>query len=489
MPWYSRIPGASIFTHDIDLTPIWRAVGDHPEMVMLAVGIFFRLEVYGHGRPYWMDEGSLAGNVVDKRPLDFSEPLTGDQLAPFGFLIVVRAVVSILGRSPYVTRLLPLVCGILALVAFTVLARRILPRRAALVAIALFAFSDDLIYYSSEFKPYSLDLAVGVAITLVAYDALTKPASWQRARNDSLESPQPKTKLWQGLPTLPLGQPQVSGPEPRRETFGPADGGDPSGARDPRRTAACIALCAILAPWCSFTSTFMVAGCGSSLVLAAFLARRYRDALVWGAIGVGWLLSFLLAYTASQSLLSPYTTMYIFWDFAFLPLWPRPSSPVSLVKAGGILLDVFVNPLNLVPPACRWLGAVLPLSLLVGGAVRLFRRSWSVWLMLVLPVALAVIASVMKRYPLHGRLILELVPAFFLLIAEGTQAVFELDRGRRKLVSKAVLVVLLAYPCFSAVYEATATRPRYFNSHGDLHNNLFLFEQTGRPPRPVRASE
>jgi len=380
-----------------------------------------------------MDEGSLAANVVDRRPLDFSERLTGDQLAPFGFLIVVRAVVSILGPSSYVTRLLPLVCGILALVAFTVLARRILPRPAALVAMALFAFSDDLIYYSSEFKPYSLDLAAGLAITLLAYDAVSKPATWRRA--------------------------------------------------------AYIALCAILAPWCSFGSAFVVAGCGSSLVLAAFLARRYRDALVWGAIGVGWLFSFLLAYRASQSLLSPYTTMYIFWDFAFLPLWPRPSAPVSLVKAGGILLDLFVNPLNLVPPMLQCFGAVLPLSLLVGGAVRLFRRSWPVWLMLVLPVGLAVIASVMKRYPLHGRLILELVPAYFLLIAEGTQAVFELDRGRMKLVSKAVLVLLLAYPCFSAIYEASATRPRYFNSHGDLHNNLFLYEQTGRPARPVRGSE
>ncbi len=402
-------------------------------MVVLALGIFLRVVVYGHGRSYWLDEASLAANVVDQTPLDFSRPLTGDQLAPFGFLIVVRAVVSILGPSHYVTRLLPLACGIAALVAFAVLARRIMLRRPALVALALFAFSDDLIYYSSEFKPYSLDLATGLAITLLACDAVAKPATWRRAAG--------------------------------------------------------IALGAILAPWCSFGSAFVAAGCGLSLVLTAFLARRYRDGVVWCAIGVGWLLSFLLAYQASRVLLSPYTTMYVFWDFAFLPLWPRPSAPVSVVKAGGILLDLFVNPLNLVPPALHWLGLVLPLSLLVGGAVRLFRRSWPVWLMLVLPFALAVVASVMKRYPLHGRLILELVPAFFLLISEGTQAVFELDRGRRKLVSKAVLVLLLAYPCFSAVNEASATRPRYFNSHGDLHNNLFLYEQTEWPPRPSRGSE
>ncbi len=431
MPWYSRIRGARIFNPDIDLLPIWRAIRDHPEMVVLALGIFLRLEVYWHGRSYWLDEGSLAANVEDRRPLDFSQALTGDQLAAFGFLIVVRSMVSILGPSPYVTRFLPLVCGILALGAFSNLARRILPRRPALLAMALFAFSDDLIYYSSEFKPYSLDLVLGLAITLLTYDAVARPATARRA-------------AW-------------------------------------------IAVCAVVAPWFSFASAFVVAGCGSSLVLVALSARRHRDVLVYGAIGVGWMASFLLSYQASRSLLSPYTTMYIFWDFAFLPLWPRPSSPVSLVKAGGILLEVLVNPLNLVAPALRWLGAVLPLSLLVGGAVRLFQRSWPVWLMLVSPLALAVIASVMKCYPFHGRLILELVPAFILLITEGTQVVFDFDHGPRKLIYKTVLVLLVAYPCFSAFYEASAPRPRFFNSHGDLHNNLFLYEQINPPPRPVRA--
>ncbi len=177
---------ASILKHEIDLTPIWRALRDQPERVVLVLGTFLRLAVYAHGRSYWLDEASLAANAFDQAPLDFSQPLTGDQLAPFGFLIVVRAVVSILGPSPYVTRLLPLACGNAALFAFAVLARRILPRRAALVALALFAFSDDLIYYSSEFKPYSLDLAAGVAITLLACDAVAKPAAWRQAAGIAL---------------------------------------------------------------------------------------------------------------------------------------------------------------------------------------------------------------------------------------------------------------------------------------------------------------
>jgi hypothetical protein len=428
MPWHSKLPGASIFAHQIDFRPLWRAVRDHPEKFILAAGVLLRLLVYAQGRSYWMDEGTLEANVAGKPPLDFSASLSGDQLAPIGFLIAERAIVSILGASRYVTRLLPLAAGILALFGFAKLAGGILPRRAALVALALFAFSDDLIYYASEFKPYSVDLAIGVAITLLTFDATARPVT-------------------------------------ARRTF-------------------LVALVAFLAPWCSFSSAFVVAACGMSLLLTA---RSLRRALAWIAIGAVWLASFVIAHRASQALLSPYTTMYIFWWFAFLPLWPFPPDPASLARAGGILLEIFVNPLNLVPPIPRWMGIVLPLLLLLAGALRLFRRSWPAFLMLVLPFALAVVASAMKRYPLHGRLMLELVPALFLLIALGTESVFELDRGRRKLFYKIVLVLLLAYPVFSAIYEASATRPRYFNSHGDLHNNLFLIEEVNRPPRPVKS--
>jgi hypothetical protein len=430
MPWYSNPPGASIFTRQIDFKPLWRAARDHPAKVILVAGISLRLLVYGYGRPYWIDEGSLAFNVVGKPPLDFSAPLRQDQLAPIGFFVVERALVSIAGSSQYVTRLLALLCGILALVAFAKLAGRILPPTAALVALALFAFSDDLIYYSSELKPYSTDLAVGLAITLLAYDALTTAVTV--------------------------------------------------------RSATLIALVAFLAPWCSFASAFVVAGCGLAQVICA---RSLRRALVWVAIGAVWLQSFIVAYYTSHALLSPYTTMYLFWDFAFLPLWPLPPDRENLARSGGVVLEILVNPLNLVPPIPRWLGIMLPVLLLLAGCVRLFRRSLAVWLLLVLPFALAVVAACLKRYPLHGRLMLELVPAFFLLIALGTEFVLELDHSRRKLVYKATLVLLLAYPCFSSIYEATAARPRFFNSHGDLHNNVFLHEQINLPPGTVKKWE
>ena len=72
--------------------------------------------------------------------------------------------------------------------------------------------------------------------------------------------------------------------------------------------------------------------------------------------------------------------------------------------------------------------------------------------MLILPACLALAAAAMKRFPFHGRLLLDLTPAFYLMIAEGTDLI-RVKFGRRAYAF--VLVLLLFYPCMSTLYEAT----------------------------------
>jgi hypothetical protein len=401
---------------DKDAARLWRALRDHPEHVVVGLGLFLRIIVYLYNRAFWMDEASLWGNLANKRVFDLSEPLSGDQLAPFGFLIAQRALMAVLGSSNYASRLIPLVCGVLALLLFWRLVGRVLPRRPALIALVLFALSDDLIYYASELKPYSVDLAVGLAITLVALDALMGPISLRRAM--------------------------------------------------------VLALAAVGAPWVSFASAFVVAGCGIVLIATALQSARYRLCLVWALIGIAWLASLLVCYTLSKRLLSPYTTMYIFWNFAVLPI--NVSRPSELFKAAGILLEIFVNPLNLLAPAFPAAAVILPAALMVAGTASLASRARTVWAILILPIVLAIAASAMKRYPLHGRLILELVPAFFLFVAEGTEWLRTWDKSRIKPFYTAIVVLLLAHPCLATLEQVTFARLREFNSHGDLHKNRFM---------------
>ena len=105
--------------------------------------------MYLANRSFWLDEGALYGNLKGVAIFDFSNHLQGDQLAPFGFLIVERLLVR-LGAVPAMSYgsfrwcvgslrsgcsgRWPCVAGV----------------RLGLVALALFAASDNLIYYSSE---------------------------------------------------------------------------------------------------------------------------------------------------------------------------------------------------------------------------------------------------------------------------------------------------------------------------------------------------
>ena len=254
-----------------------------------------------------------------------------------------------------------------------------------------------------------------------------------------------------------------------------------SGRSASARSTLLLAGAAAIAPWWSFSSAFVVAGCGAALILDSLLSGRYRTASIWATLGLGWLAIFYVSYVSSRALLSPYTTMYRFWDFAFLPNHSTVGVNHALeivradvLKAAGILLEIFVNPLNLVAPIGPKVGVILPLVLLQVGELSMARRSWAIYLLLVLPIAMALVAAGYEKYPIHGRLMLELVPALFLLIAEGTEWLGDRDRTASGFLYKGLLILLLAYPCLTAFYHATEKRPRDFNRHGDLHRNRFI---------------
>jgi hypothetical protein len=405
--------GSGLWEREIDVSFLWRTPAAHPVGVILALGVLLRVAVYLGNRGYWLDEGTLLGNIEGVAPLSFAGPLRGDQLAPFGFLVIERLLVGWFGASGYVTRLVPVACGIGSLWLFKGLSLRWLSFPAALVALVMFSLSDDLIYYSSELKPYSSDLLVSLAVVTATARAAERP-------------------------------------------LGP-------------RSLAGLGLLVTAAPWLSFPSAFTIAGAGLALLADRLVLRRWSDCAWLAVVACAWLASFALAYRSSHALLHEATSMYVFWNFAFLAAPPRDAA--AWRTFGGVLLEVFVNPLNLLPPALpAWL-VLIPSVLIAAGAWALGRRNRTVLLILALPVALAVLAAAARRYPFHGRLILGLVPAFFLLLAEG------LDRIRATLGCRAFVaaaIVLLLHPFGEALYESSGERIRDFNPHGDIHRNRFV---------------
>lgn len=134
--------------------------------VLLALGLILRLRQYLFNRSLWLDEAYLATSFVDR---DLGEllfhPLANGQVAPLGFLLLVKAVTSVLGTHDWSLRLLPLLSGVLSLVVAIPIARSVLPGALARsVFMGLMAFAPVLVYYSSEFKQYQGDVLCSVLI-------------------------------------------------------------------------------------------------------------------------------------------------------------------------------------------------------------------------------------------------------------------------------------------------------------------------------------
>ncbi|HDH53315.1 MAG TPA: hypothetical protein ENH24_02395, partial [Nitrospirae bacterium] len=137
--------------------------------IIICIGIALRLVRYLHNTPLWFDESVIAVDIF-KRPLtDFINPSPDyTQTGPLGFYILSKLAVQLFGNSEYALRLAPLLFGIASLFLFYKVAKEIVRPGAVPVALALFAVLDPLIFYSSELKPYSGDVAFSLLVLSLA---------------------------------------------------------------------------------------------------------------------------------------------------------------------------------------------------------------------------------------------------------------------------------------------------------------------------------
>jgi hypothetical protein len=260
-----------------------------PAALLVLTGLALRVEQYLYGRSLWFDEANLALNVIH-RPLRrlLVEPLAYVQAAPPGFLATQRLVVALFGDGERTLRLVPFLGGCLALVVFAHLAHRLLSRPAALVAIALAAFSPFLVYYAAESKQYSIDVLFTVVILDLAVALL-------------LRRPAP---LQAGI-------------------FGAA---------------------AAIGVVCSHPAA-LVAGSASLVLLSVYLARRDWRAVAWVAAGSSiWLATFAAEYFLLLRGLAANRALLAYWRAGFAP---RPLAPGSLAAwLGAASLRVLRNSLG-----------------------------------------------------------------------------------------------------------------------------------------------
>jgi len=140
--------------------------------IVSAAGIAARLEQYLFNRSLWLDEALMVLNLLHRSFTQLAKPLDYQLVAPLVWLFAEKLCIRLLGPGELGLRVVAAAGGTLAMVLVAMLAWRLLAPRAALVAVALFALSPPLIYYSSELKPYGSDPAACALLWLLGFWAL-----------------------------------------------------------------------------------------------------------------------------------------------------------------------------------------------------------------------------------------------------------------------------------------------------------------------------
>lgn len=232
-------------------------------LALVLAGFILRLRQYIVNRSLWLDEAMLANNILGRDFAGLFRQLDNDQGAPIGFLLLQKTITLTLGDSEFALRILPFLAGCLALVLMFLLARKVASPFAGSLALALFAFSPALIYYASEVKQYSSDVAIALAISLLflKYEhAVIKP-----------------------------------------------------------KDAALLAIVGMLAVGFSHPALFVLGGLGLALFVPALRARDTRRIVTLLLVAAAWGLSLAALYFVNLRQLSTHQFFLDFWREGFLP--------------------------------------------------------------------------------------------------------------------------------------------------------------------------
>lgn len=144
-------------------------------------GVFLRIKTFLYNRSFWCDEAALALNITDRSFLELLKPLDYIQCAPYLFSVSSKLMINIFGIKELVFRALPLFFGILSIFAFYFLSKQILSKKwSILVANLLFAINFELVYYSQEFKQYSLEMLIAISGVLYLSNIDAKNISYKK---------------------------------------------------------------------------------------------------------------------------------------------------------------------------------------------------------------------------------------------------------------------------------------------------------------------
>lgn len=370
-------------------------------VVILFAGAALRVWQYGADASLWLDEASLARNIVDRSASELLDPLSYGQVAPAGFLLIQKGILATFGTSEFALRAFPLVSGLTSLLLFTVVARATLSGGAVIYAVLLFSLGEPFTYFSSQVKQYSSDI-MATLLALLACLRIAEGASdrWHRV----------------------------------------------------------FAAVGVLIPWLSSSASLVLVGGGLGAVAGKLWVRDKVNVPPLLAALALWTASALAAGVFSMGNVTAESRAFLDW---FWRLGYAPGGPFALLRwCWETLKDVygtFQGEAFRTNGGLRLAWPELFAGTTLIGIVQLARTRGTETPIILMPTAVALVASMLRLYPLSGRLLIFLVPLLLLATAAGAHSIWTWFGRRARLAGVAIALIYLVIP-FAAAYR---TRPPY----------------------------
>lgn len=365
-------------------------------LLLILAGGFVRVQRFAGERSLWIDEAVLADNIISRDYAGLANTLDHHQIAPVGYLWLVKLATQCAGDDEQGLRLVSLIAGLLTLPMLWLMGRTLLSSAGSLIVLTLGAFSLSLIHYSNEVKPYNLDALATATILWLGLRAM------QRS--------------WDAKSLLPL------------------------------------ALAGTVAVWVSLTAVFVVAG----VFIAALFVNRFASSrpallriILAGALpGVSFLLHFLLFLRPSLGS----AAMQHYWAADFLPLPPRSLRQIEWFIVTP--LQYFTD-----PGGYRAIGLAF-IAAITGLALWWRKRPAALLLIMTPILLLLIASALKKYpIPTspdpgehwRGRLILFTLPIALLVMAAGIDRLQQVATRTARAAAVLIVLLLLIHPLLQIV--------------------------------------
>lgn len=387
-----------------------RRLSDSPPhaiaLTLLAIGAALRIWQYLANSSLWIDELALTRNIIDRPLAALWQPLDYAQVAPFGFLIVEKIATILFGVHEYSLRAFPLLSGLLSLFLFLAVARRMLDSDWAVAfGVGLFALGIPFVYFSSQVKQYSSDVAAGLLLLYAALEVRRRGITARRA-------------LWLGL------------------------------------AGAVIA-------WFSQPAVFVMAGIGTALLILVVLDGDGAAARSLALTGALWSLSAGAVAVHSLATVPELDREYFrwFWGDGFMPFPPQTFSDLLWLPKKLIwVFGAFELGLGRTNGGLNYRWSPVFSVVMVSGYWALWRKQRDAALFLLLPVLVLALLSAASLYPFTARVIAFLIPYLLLATAAGASYLLAHWPLRLQFLTPVALAILGGAPLYAI---ATALPPSW----------------------------